>query len=73
MFPLFNLVKKLRFRIRNETLPRDKFLTVNQQQKVKNKKKVEQKYPNGHYNKKLFKRPKGTTYPYNNTKEKTVG
>ena len=29
----------------NETLPRDKFLTVNQQQKVKNKKKSRTKIP----------------------------
>ena len=34
-FPLLNLVKKVRLRIQNETLPRDKFLTVNQQQKSK--------------------------------------
>ena len=58
-----NLVKKVRLRRKNETLPRAKFLTAKQPQKSKNRGKTTTKIPKGLKNKKVLKRPAETTYP----------
>ena len=51
-----NLVKKVWLQRQNETLPTDKYLTINQPQQVKNRGKSTTKIPEEHNNKKSIQK-----------------